>query len=324
MKKQLPKIVKDIRNFKTRGINWGTDKIISFTQMTKWNNCNFAWGLHYRDKHKMFTPSISLIFGTAIHEVIQEYLDVFYNQSKAAADRLDSETKFKDLLRSSYLVEYKKNNNTHFSSVDEMDEHCIDGLEIIRYFKKKKDAYFSKKGWWLVGCEIPVNYNVLPNVYYNGALDVVLYHEPTNTIEIIDIKTSTKAWHPKYQQKDENKIAQVLLYKKIFAEQFDFPINNIDVKFLILKRKILEDGEYPEKRIQEFIPANGKGKIAKATNLLDLFTENAFDEHGVIQTRVFKKNVSVNSCKFCPYKDLPDLCDKGNPNVKWRNPFTLS
>ena len=66
------------------------------------------------------------------------------------------------------------------------------GVEIIRTFAKKRNQYFSKRGWYLVGCEVPImitpnkRYN---NVIYQGYLDVVMYHEPTNTFKIIDIKT---------------------------------------------------------------------------------------------------------------------------------------
>lgn len=323
MKKKIPYIVQQVQKYKPPFIDFSKQKVISHTQMTKFHNCNFSWGLHYRDGHKIFNPSISLIFGTSLHEVLQNYITVFYSQSKAAADRLDLETEFKDLLRKSYLEEFKKNGNVHFSNVEELDEHCIDGLEIIRYFKRKKETYFSKKGWWLVGCEVPVNYNILPNVYYNGALDIVLYHEPTNSIEILDLKTSTRAWSKKYQMKDEVKIAQILLYKKIFSEQFDFPIDNIDVKFLILKRKISIDGDFPEKRIQEFKPASGKIKLKKATDLLDLFANNTFDENGIPNQDKFKKSPSVNNCKFCPYNDKPELCDKNKPLSKWRSPFEI-
>lgn len=320
-KKKIPDIIKRVQSYKPPFIDFSKQKVISHTQMTKFLNCNYAWGLHYRDGKKINNPSISLIFGTALHEVLQHYLTVFYNESKAAADRLDLETSFKDKLRQFYLEEYKKNGNKHFSSVEELDEYCIDGLEIIRYFKRKKEEYFSKRGWWLVGCEMPINYNIKPNVFYNGSLDVVLYHEPTNTIEILDLKTSTRAWSKKYQQKDEVKIAQILLYKKLFAEQYDFPIDNIDVKFMILKRKINTESDYPEKRIQEFKPASGKIKIKKATDLLNVFANSTYDDNGLVKTIEFKKN--PKGCQFCPYNELPELCDKGNPHNKWRNPFSL-
>jgi uncharacterized protein YnzC (UPF0291/DUF896 family) len=321
--KKLPPIIKQVQSYKQPFIDFSKQKVISHTQLTIFKNCQYAWGLRYRDGHKINTPSISLIFGTSIHEVFQDYITKFYNESKAAADRMDLETSFKDKLRSKYLEEFKKNNNIHFSDVEEMDEHCLDGLEIIRYFKRKKETYLSKRGWYLVGCEIPINYNIKPNVYYNGFLDVVLYHEPTNTIEIWDLKTSTRAWYDK-QKKDESKQAQLLLYKKLFSEQFNFPIDNINIKFLILKRKIKTDGDFPEKRIQEFVPASGKIKVKKANDMLNLFADSTFNEHGVIKTDKFKKTVSKDSCMFCPYKDNDNLCDKNKPlNNKWRNPFSL-
>lgn len=322
-KKKIPDIIKRVQSYKPPFIDFSKQKVISHTQLSIYNSCSYRWGLHYRDGKKINNPSISLIFGTALHNVIQEFLTIFYSESKAAALRYDMETKFRDSLRQLYLEEYKKNGNKHFSSVEEMDEHCIDGLEIIRYFKKKVETYFSKRGWWLVGCEIPINYNIKPNVFYNGSLDVVLYHEPTNTIEILDLKTSTRAWSKKYQQKDEVKIAQILLYKKLFSEQYDFPIDNIGVKFIILKRKINTESDYPEKRIQEFKVSSGKININKSMRLLDSFVKNAFTEEGIIKTEKFKKSPSLHNCKFCPYNNLPELCDKDKPQNKWRNPFEI-
>lgn len=306
-----PKIVLDIQNYKYRNINWNTDKIISHTQMTIFNQCSFRWGLTYREKIKIPNPSIHLIFGSSLHECIQSYLDVYYNKSKIGANRLDLIMTFRQKLKSLYLDEYEKNGKKHFSTPEELEEFCLDGIEILKYFKNKVGGYFSKKGWHLVGCEVPISHNILPNVFYNGFLDLVLYHEPTNTIEIIDLKTSTKAWYDK-AKKDEGKLAQLLLYKKLFAEQFNFPIENIEVKFLILKRKIKEDGDFPEKRFQSFIPASGKGKIVKAYSMLENFANSTFDEHGVMRKDKFKKNISTYSCGFCPYKEIPQYCDRGS------------
>jgi len=322
-KKKIPDIIKRVQSYKPPFIDFSKQKVISHTQLSIYNSCSYRWGLHYRDGKKINNPSISLIFGTALHNVIQEFLTIFYSESKAAALRYDMETKFRDSLRQLYLEEYKKNGNKHFSSVEEMDEHCIDGLEIIRYFKKKVETYFSKRGWWLVGCEIPINNIILPYLSFSGSLDIVLYHEPTDTIEIIDLKTSTRSWSKKYQQKDEVKLSQILLYKTFFSTQFDFPIEKINIKFLILKRKINEEGEYKEKRIQEFSPASGKGKINKSLGLLNKFVSKAFDSEGNIIKDKFPKSPSLHNCKFCPYNNLPELCDKDKPQNKWRNPFEI-
>ena len=107
--KKLPKIIQDIRRYKVPPIDWNNQKIISHTQMTIFNQCPFRWGSHYRDGHKTFTPSISLIFGTAIHETLQNYIVKFYEESKAAADRMDLEIMFKDRLRSLYKENFDKN-----------------------------------------------------------------------------------------------------------------------------------------------------------------------------------------------------------------------
>lgn len=320
--KKIPQIIKDVKACKPRVINWETDKIISHTQMSIFNQCNYRWGLTYRDKIKLPNPSIHMIFGTSLHLAIQSYLEVYYNQSVAAANRLDIEMSFRQSLKSLYLEDYNKNNKIHFSTPEELDEFCLDGIEILRYFRRKITKYFSKKGWYIIGCEVPIVHNILPNVYYNGSLDVVLYHEPTNKVLIIDLKSSTKSWGDK-AKKDETKLSQLILYKKLFSQQYNFPIENIDIEFLILKRKINEEADFPEHRIQRFIPASGKGKISKAYELLENFANSTFDNHGNIRKDMFKKNISPTSCKFCLFAKRDDLCPRGTPFKKVVNPFQI-
>ena len=321
-KKIIPQIIQDVKATKPQIINWDTDKIISHSQMTIFNSCNYKWGLRYRDKIKLPDFSIHMLFGTSLHNIIQQYLDIYYNQSKAAADRLDMEMTFKHQMKSLYLEQYNQNNKIHFSSPEELSEFAEDGVQILRYFKRKVSNYFSKTGWHLVGCEIPISHNILPNVYYNGSLDIVLYHEPTNKIQIIDLKTSTRTWYDK-QKKDKNKLAQLLLYKKLFSDQYNFPIDNIEVKFIILKRKINTESDFIEKRFQEFIPASGKGKITKAYKLLEDFANSTFTEHGEMRKTEFKKNISPDSCMFCIYKDLPQHCNRGSIFKKAPDPFEI-
>lgn len=322
-KKKIPNIIKQVQIYKPPPINWDIDKIISHTQLSKYNSCAYQWQLRHRDKHKFDKPSINLIFGTSIHDALQRYISVYYNESKAAADRLNIEVIFKDNLRRLYLEEYKKQKNNHFSTLEEMNEFFEDGIEIIKFFLKNVGSYFSKKGWWLVGCEIPVNHLVRPNVWFNGSLDIVLYHESTNTIKIYDLKTSTKSWSKNHQQKDEVKIAQILLYKKLFSKQFDFPVDNIEVEFLILKRKLYDNCDFQQKRIQEFKPASGKIKLNKASLLLENFVSSVFDDNGEFRKITFKKTISKYSCQWCPFQEMDELCDKNKPNLKWRNPFDI-
>lgn len=310
-KKKVPIIVRDIRENPPEKLNFATEKNISYSQLSMFTQCPKKWALQYRDGHKISEQSIHMTFGTALHEVLQHYLDVMYGKSGAEADRINIEEYWEDTLRSCYAEDYKRNKNQHFSSPEELREFFDDGLAILQYFKKKKGGYFSKKGWWLVGCEIPIV--IAPNlrinrVKYMGYLDVVLYHEPSNTFKIIDIKTSTKGWN-KYTKKDESKQFQLILYKHFFSKQYNIPIENIDIEFFIVRRKVYLEGEYPQKRIQTHVPASGKVKINKATNNLNEFINRAFNLDGSYKDTIFNANPSKWNCTFCPYKDKKELCD---------------
>jgi len=313
--KKVPTIVKRIRNFNPEKINYGYQNHISYSQLSMFRSCPHKWALQYKDGHKTFTPSIHTVFGTAFHETLQHYLDVMYEKSGAAADRENIEELLEDNLREEYANQYKKNNSQHFSNGEEIREFYNDGVEILKFIKKKRSVYFSKKGWHLVGCEIPVSItpnNTYRNVIFQGYLDVVLYHEPTNKFKIIDIKTSTRGWNAKVK-KDEEKHFQLILYKKFFSEQFGIPEKDIDIEFLITRRKVYLDGEYPQKRIQEFKPAAGRNKLAKATRILNDFITTVFDKNGY-KEKNYHPQPSKWNCTFCPFKENQKLCSAVGKN----------
>lgn len=309
MPRKLPQIVKQIREFQPPEINYSFQKNISFSQFSLYQGCPHRWSLQYKDGYKMFTSTIHTVFGTALHEALQHYLDVMYEVSKAEADRINMVEFFENALREEYKVQYKKNNNQHFSSSEELREFFDDGVEIIRFFAKKLGKYFSKKGWYLVGCELPIMITpnkLYSNILYQGYLDVVMYHEPTNTFQIIDIKTSTRGWN-KQTKKDEIKQFQLILYKKFFSEQFNIPLENIKIEFFIVKRKVIDHPDYAISRIQTFSPPSGKVKMNKANKALNEFIESVFDKKGY-KEKTHEPNPSAWNCGFCPYKNNKELC----------------
>ena len=318
MAKKLPSIVKEIRNNPPQPINFAFQKNISYSQMSIFRGCPHRWKLQYKDKIKKFTSSIHTVFGTAVHEAMQHYLDVAYDKSFAAADReINIQEYFQEKYIGEYQTQYKKNNSSHFSDAAEMREFFEDGVAILEWFKKKRSGYFSKKGTFLVGCEIPI---VIPpnkmynNVLYMGYLDVVTYHEATETFRIIDIKTSTKGWN-KWTKKDESKQFQLILYKYFFSKQYNIPLENIDIEFFIVRRKVYVDGDYPQKRIQQFVPASGKVKLNKATTNLNEFISKAFNLDGSYKDTIFRANPSKWNCTFCPYKTNAELCNAIGKNL---------
>jgi len=310
---KTPPIVKEIQQTPKREVNYAFQKNISYSQYSMWKKCPKQWALQYRDGHKVYTPSVHTVFGKALHEAFQHYIQVMYEKSGAAADREDILELLKDKIREHYQDEYKKNNNQHFSNPGELSEFYQDGVEILNYLKKNRGKYFSKRGWHLVGIETPITMPPIssnPNVLFIGYLDIVMYNERLNKFKIIDIKTSTNGWKLDYVKKDEDKQFQLILYKKFFAEQFDVPKENIDIEFFITRRKVYEDGDYPQKRFQMYSPPSGKIKMSRATNALESFISECFDGNNYSQKQM-DPNPSKWNCGFCPYKNDKNLCGLG-------------
>jgi hypothetical protein len=307
--KKIPKIVKEIRNNPPQEVNYAFQKNISYSQMSIFRSCPYRWKLQYKDKIRLFTSSIHTVFGTAIHEAIQHYLNIMYETSTTKANEINLEDFFQKSFIKEYQSQYKSNNNTHFSSAEEMREFFEDGVNILNWFKKKQGRYFSKRGWYLVGCEIPLVIapnKKLNNLLYQSYLDVVLYHEPTNTFKIIDIKTSTRGWKDN-DKKNEEKQFQLLLYKQYFSEQYNIPLDNIEIEFFIVKRKVMDwDDEnimspHQAYRVQTFTPPSGKIKLNRAKKSVEDFIDDCFNSEGKIKEREYPKQVSSWSCKFCPF-----------------------
>ena len=320
MAKKIPNIVKEIRNNPPTPLNYAYQKNVSYSQMNIFRGCPHRWKLQYKDKIKRFTSSIHTVFGTAVHEAMQHYLDVAYDKSFAAAGReINMEEYFQQAYINEYQSQYKSNKNSHFSDAEEMREFFEDGVAILEWFKKKRSAYFNKKGTYLVGCEIPIIVapnKALNNVLYMGYLDVVTYHEGTDTFKIIDIKTSTKGWSD-YAKKDEDKQYQLLLYKQYFSEQYNIPLDKIEIEFFILKRKVLDaDDEnllspYQAYRVQQFTPPNGKTSLSRTRNAVGDFISKCFNSNGDIKDVPYHKTPSKWTCNFCPYKEDMELCGAG-------------
>ena len=101
-----------------------------------------------------------------------------------------------------------------------------------------------------------------------------------DVIKIYDIKTSTMGWN-KYMKADKNKTDQLLLYKQFYSKQFNHPMDRIEVEYFIVKRKLYENLDFPQKRVQKFTPANGKPSINQVVKRLDEFILK--QHHGEMQ-----------------------------------------
>mgnify|MGYP003673443057 FL=1 len=150
------------------------------------------------------------------------------------------------------------------------------------------------------------------NVYWYGFIDIVVRDTVLNKIKILDIKTSRMGWN-KWQKADKLKAAQLVAYKKYFADQFGTPIDNIDIEFFIVKRKLLEESMFPQRRIQILNPASGSITRKQIQRDIDSFIEFCFDANG--NKRVEQNYLSIagkgsKHCKWCPFKMDYDNCPK--------------
>jgi len=284
---------------------------ISYSQFSQWDKCPQMWKLNYLDRVGTFQGNIYTIFGSALHETIQAYLVAYYNKTIKIADSLPLGDILQYRMEENYK-QTKENSEVPIEvTLEEMKSFYRDGLFILEEFKKRKSSYFPKKDHELLGIELDINFSLPKEMKFVGFMDVVIHNKNTGRVRIIDIKTSTMGWN-KYQKADKNKTNQLLLYKKFFSRQRDIPEDKIDIEYLILKRKLYENIQYPQKRLQVFSPASGKPSLNKVMSRLDEFIDDCFDDKGELIQKEYFKNASDKNCRYCEFKDRPDLCSRKN------------
>ena len=285
-------------------------KRISYSQYNQWVTCPHKWKLNYIDKLSEFTDSIHTMFGTSMHEVIQTFLTVMYNDTAKLAEQLPLEDMLRTRMKRNFEQIVEANGGEMFCSEADMVEFYGHGVEILKFLKKKRAQYFSKKGYELIGIEVPLNYDLPNNIKFVGYIDIVIRDTVRDVIKIYDIKTSTMGWN-KWMKADKLKSDQLLLYKQFYAKQFNHPIDKIEVEFFIVKRKLYENLDFPQKRVQKFVPASGKPSINQVVKRLDEFMSECFTSDGEYNVEhIYTKQASKKNCKYCEFNQT-EYCDAG-------------
>ena len=75
------------------------NKYVSYSQYSMYYKCPRSWKLAYIDNLRKKESNIHLVFGTSMHEVIQDWLTVLYEESGAKADQINLEEQFSPLIR---------------------------------------------------------------------------------------------------------------------------------------------------------------------------------------------------------------------------------
>lgn len=282
---------------------------VSFSQYSMWSSCPQQYKLSYIDDLRESSSNIHSVFGSAMHETLQEYLSRCLRISKSQADKgMDTKAFLKEKMREFFLKESNEGKDP-ICSKEELVEFLEDGNLILDYFQKPKNFnnFFSLKDDELVAIEQPINTKIAENVSFLGFIDFIVRSKKTGKYRITDFKTSTKGWS-KYQKSDPIKNTQILLYKKFYAEMLKISEDMIEVEFIILKRKVSENADYNIPRISRHVPASGKPSINKAWKGFSEFVNSVFNVDGTYRTDIEYPKKPSKLCPWCEFKQR-GICD---------------
>lgn len=282
---------------------------ISYSQFTMWANCPLAWELKYVHGHRIVDDSVHTIFGTSIHEVIQDWLNILFNESETKAKTIFLDDIFKEKLLALFKEKTAldaKGEKVFLCDKPTLMQFYEHGIQILSYVQTNHKKLFPTASTKLYGIEFPLDIVVDDKVQYIGFIDIVTYNTVTKKYKLYDLKTSKNGWSAT-EKSDPLKVGQLLLYKRFFSQQTGVPESNISVEFVILKRILYESSEFSIPRVTKFEPPNGAPSVNKAWNKLQEFINTAFTEtgeyvHGQVATP------SKTACRWCKFKTKKDLC----------------
>lgn len=279
-------------------------KRVSFSQYSTFLKCPQKWYLDYVKNLRVKDDNINTTFGTAIHHAFQTYLTSLYKEGVGIADSLD----VKKLFLDKFNEEIKKVKDV---KEEEFTDFIFDGNDIVDTFCKSANRlkYFPTKEYELIGIEIPLEIPIKNNVEFVGFIDIVLKEKDKEYYRIIDFKTSSSGWNS-YMKEDVSKLAQLHLYKSVYSKKFNVPLNNIEVEFFIVKRKLYENVSFPQSRIQVFKPSAGPTIIKESIKSFVEFLDYGFTPEGNYNETNQYIKVPGNGKKHCKYcTHYKKLCD---------------
>jgi hypothetical protein len=250
-------------------------------------------------------------FGTAFHEVLQEYLISNHGANHKTNNTLDFNIELKNKIKEIYKKDYN-NYGKHFSTSSELSEFWEQGVKILNHIRSNHDLYYDRQNWTLLGVEVPLMIKILNSeepLYFILFIDLLFYDKINKKLIIDDIKTSGKGWSS-YSKKDKVKTSQVLLYKAFLSKSLDLDYDDIDSRFTIVRR-ITDAYDFPLKRVQIFKPAQSKKSTISALDNFKIFIKSVFDKEGNYRQDIEYPAVSGHNCfncNYCEFNERHDIC----------------
>ena len=96
-----------------------------------WAQCPHRWKTAYIDEQREYSDSIHTMFGTSMHEVIQTFLTVMYNDTAKLAEQLPLEDMLRTRMKRNFEQIVEANGGEMFCSEADMVEFYGHGVEIL-------------------------------------------------------------------------------------------------------------------------------------------------------------------------------------------------
>lgn len=280
-----------------------TDVVVSYTQFSMYKTCPRHWYLAYGLNLRKREPNIHLIFGTAIHNTIQEWIGASHTSPVVG---YDYESMFKEHYFSEFKVAVDRLGDT-FSSPVELMEFYLQGVEILTYLDEVNHPYFSPDKYEFIGYELPIYVPLIGSVKFLAYIDLVFRNIHTGKYEVVDIKTSTSAWGT-HQMSDASKLAQVYLYKKFYSKVYNVQMDDIIVEYFIVKRTLKA---WDSDRTQSFVPVQDIDLVDSTYEELVEFASSVYNDTDVVHADYLANAGSgFKNCRFCDFADDEVNCPK--------------
>ena len=92
----------------------GQVKNISYSQYSIWAQCPYSWKTAYIDAKRKYSESIHTLFGSSMHEVIQTFITVMYNDTVKLAEQLPLEDMLRTRMKRNFEEALKQNGGVEF------------------------------------------------------------------------------------------------------------------------------------------------------------------------------------------------------------------
>lgn len=280
---------------------------ISPSQYSNYSRCPHKWQLHNRDKHFDASDSVDTAFGHVIHNLIERWVKLRYDEESTKLKDFDFETELVEEIRNEVIrinERWEKKDQGRPNPLSRQDAKSFleDGKKILKEFQEVCFDLFPNK-YVLLSIEEPVAYEIGRNMKFYGLVDIILYDKNKKTIRIIDLKTARRNWSG-YKKEDPTLLNQILCYKYFVSKTFlgdeGVDLEDIDVEFIIFNRK--GDGKWKDlKYIERYSPRNDKGALNEALQDFQTFRNEVVTPRGFLYDKEYEKRPVEHNCRFCQY-----------------------